>query len=255
MSPRRRAPRPATDEPAVAAAGGVDEGAAKAVAQGEQGAAAAAGRRRKPGSGRRYAGRSAAERQAEQRQRFLAAGRVLFADSGFRATSVRALCREAGLIDRYFYRNFADTQALLAALYTAEMDTVEARILAVFNAAEAGAPQQRIEPAMDTFFAAFEDRRFARICWLEVLGVGPDIDALYLERQNRFARLLETVGRQLRPEWPLDAQETQITTLALVGAISQSALHWYLTDYAAPRAVLVRTNLRLIRGALAALQE
>ncbi|CAA0115565.1 TetR/AcrR family transcriptional regulator [Zhongshania aliphaticivorans] len=200
-------------------------------------------------SGRTYGGESAAERLSRQRQTFMDAGLELFGTVGYRATTVRTLCKQAGLTDRYFYKTFSDTEDLLAAVYTESLDQIQAEVVAAINTA---ANQQltagQIDAGLEAFFSAFENSRMARVCWLEVLGVSPRIDALYTHRTQQFAELLLVLGRAMQPNWSIAEEETRITGIALVGAISQSALQWLLDDYRSPRAMLVSANARLIRG-------
>lgn len=200
-------------------------------------------------SGRTYGGESAAERLSRQRQTFMDAGLELFGTVGYRATTVRTLCKQAGLTDRYFYKTFSDTEDLLAAVYTESLDQIQAEVVAAINI---GASQQlalsQIDAGLEAFFSAFENSRMARVCWLEVLGVSPRIDALYTDRIQQFAELLLVLGRAIQPNWSIAEEETRITGIALVGAISQSALQWLLDNYRSPRAMLVSANARLIRG-------
>jgi len=208
-----------------------------------------------PESGRIYAGESAAERQSRQRRLFMDAGLELFGTVGYRATSVRALCKQAGLIDRYFYKNFADTEELLAALYTESLDQIEREVLAaVATQMPSGDPERVVQAGLDAFFQAFENSRVARICWLEVLGVSPRIDALYIARIQKFATLLLSIARPLAPQWLPSEEEALVTAVALVGAISQSAAHWLLSGYRAERQVLVSANARVLRGTIATLR-
>ncbi|MGG8809799.1 helix-turn-helix domain-containing protein, partial [Streptomyces lividans] len=75
-----------------------------------------AGRLRAPTG--RYGGKSAAQRQAERRRRFLDAALQLFGDSpGYRATTVAALSEAAGLSTRQFYEEFRTLEDVLAALH------------------------------------------------------------------------------------------------------------------------------------------
>jgi len=205
-------------------------------------------------SGRTYGGESAAERLSRQRQTFMDAGLELFGTVGYRATTVRTLCKQAGLTDRYFYKTFSDTEDLLAAVYTESLDQIQAEVVAAINTA---ANQQltagQIDAGLEAFFSAFENSRMARVCWLEVLGVSPRIDALYTHRTQQFAELLLVLGRTMQPNWSIAEEETRITGIALVGAISQSALQWLLDDYRSPRTMLVSANARLIRGLINAL--
>ena len=53
--------------------------------------------------GRRYRGVSEEARQAERRQRFVEAGLTVFGSRGYHSSTVRSICAEAGLTERYFY--------------------------------------------------------------------------------------------------------------------------------------------------------
>lgn len=206
-------------------------------------------------SGRRYAGESAADRLARQRRQFLDAGLELFGSVGYRATTVRMLCRQAGLIDRYFYKNFTDTEDLLAAIHTESLDQIQAVVVeAIQTALASGDADTIFEAGLDAFFRAFENSRVARVCWLEVLGVSPRIDALYTARIEQFADLLVSVAKGLLPRWELSDEEAHFTGIALIGAISQSAMQWLLSDYRAARSTLVSANARVLRGLIRALR-
>lgn len=200
-------------------------------------------------SGRIYGGESAEERLARQRRQFLDAGLELFGTVGYRATTVRMLCKQAGLTDRYFYKTFTDTEDLLAAVYTESLDQIQTEVIAAINAARNKQPASGVVDAgLEAFFTAFENARVARVCWLEVLGVSPRIDALYTKRIEQFADLLLDLGKSMLAGWRLPEEETRITGLALIGAISQSALHWLLEDYHSSRSSLISANSRLIHG-------
>lgn len=207
----------------------------------------------KPAPGRLYGGESADERLARQRQQFMDAGLELFGTIGYRATTVRLLCRQSGLIDRYFYKNFADTEALLAAVYRESMDTLQAQVMAAVAAAPPDDAEALIAAGLEAFFVAFENSRMARVCWLEVLGVSPAIDALYMSNIRRFAQLLIGLARSLVPNWSVPEDEADILGVALIGAISQSAMHWLLGDYRTPRRTLVTATRKLVGGAMAVL--
>ena len=205
-------------------------------------------------TGRSYAGESAAQRLARQRRQFLDAGLELFGTVGYRATSVRALCKQARLIDRYFYKNFHDTEDLLAAVYSEFMDQVQAAAIKAIAESSAGnQPNDLIGAGLDAFFAAIENSRIARVGWLEVLGVSPRIDEMYTRRVQQFADLMLILAKGMLPRWPLADEEARVTGIAVVGAVSQSALHWLLEDYRTPRETLVSANGRLIRGLMEAL--
>lgn len=203
-----------------------------------------------------YGGKSADERQAEQRRLLLDAGIKVFGECGYRASTVKQLCHEAGLTDRYFYLNFPDKEALLAAVYTDAMDTISARVAESVMAADLTRDtSSAIDAGLTAFFTAIEDRAIARIGWLEVLGVSEDIDRLYSARVNQFADLLLSYAHVIEPDAPRDHPLLKIGVLALVGAVSQTALHWLLDDYRAAKSDLVTANRLLILGALGASKQ
>lgn len=206
--------------------------------------------------GRTYGGESAVERLARQRRQFMAAGLELFGTVGYRATTVRMLCKQAGLIDRYFYKNFKDTEDLLAAVYTEATQEIEAEVVkAIAPALAAGDPERAIESGLDAFFRVFESSRVARVVWLEVSGVSPRIDALYTRRIEQFADLLLSLAEAMLPLPRATYEEARITAVAVVGAISQSALFWLLSNYKADRKVLVSATARVLRGTMSVLSS
>src|ERR1700735_1278322 len=79
--------------------------------------------------GRPYGGESPADRVARRRGQFLDAGLELFGTDGYRATTVRGLCKQAKVTDRYFYESFSGTEDLLAAVYQTCMGRVQQRVV------------------------------------------------------------------------------------------------------------------------------
>ncbi|MFP5431308.1 MAG: TetR/AcrR family transcriptional regulator, partial [Gammaproteobacteria bacterium] len=145
---------------------------------------------------RTYGGESPEERMARRRACFIAAGRVLFSQIGYRKTTMRTLCAEAGLTDRYFYESFGSIEDLLVAVYEELMAEMQARIMAALQAAGPGQrPEALIDTGLDAFFRQVEDTAAARIIWLEVLGVSPRVDQVYNHGTRNFADLVLMLSR------------------------------------------------------------
>lgn len=66
---------------------------------------------------RPYRGRLAEARTAERRGRLVQAGIELVGTHGVSAMTMRAVCRGAGLSQKFFYESFTDTEELLHAVY------------------------------------------------------------------------------------------------------------------------------------------
>jgi AcrR family transcriptional regulator len=65
----------------------------------------------------RWSGVPLPDRQALRRDELIAAGVILLGSAGGPALTVRAVCRDAGLTERYFYESFSDRDEFVRAVY------------------------------------------------------------------------------------------------------------------------------------------
>lgn len=94
--------------------------------------------------GRVYGGRSSADREAERRQSLLdAAIDTLIAGDKL---TVRGACQKTGLTSRYFYENFASSDALAEAAYDTCVSSIATQVASAF--AEAPTVDEQISSAM-----------------------------------------------------------------------------------------------------------
>ncbi|MFI1918160.1 TetR/AcrR family transcriptional regulator [Nocardia sp. NPDC020380] len=77
---------------------------------------------------RSYGGRSATDRVAERRAQLIAAGMAIVGSEGVAALGMRALCREAGLSQKFFYESFTGIDELLHAVYAAALSELEQEV-------------------------------------------------------------------------------------------------------------------------------
>lgn len=191
------------------------------------------------GAGRPYGGETAAERRERRREQLLAAGLELFGTLGYRHTTVRGLCKQAGVTDRYFYEQFANLEELLIGVHAAGLDRTEAAILAaVAEYADEPDPEPVIRAGLDAFFQELEDRRLARVLWQEVIGVSPAVDEVYQGGVRRFASFVRLLTEQRFPQLRAPDATVDVVAIALVGAVNETALQWRLRDYDTPRATI-----------------
>lgn len=205
-------------------------------------------------TGRVYGGETADERKARQRRTFLDAGLQLIGTAGYRATTIRALCKEAGLTDRYFYANFENTEALLTAVYEEVFEQFDDRLISILAEDPAArSTHELVVEGLSLFFSTLEDPRVARTVLMEVLGVSDAIDHLYVERIRRFAEFFQNIARHRVEDIAVPAEELKVLSVGLVGAITQTATQWYLNDYDLPRDTLVAANARFFTATFDAL--
>jgi len=199
--------------------------------------------------GRTYGGLSPQQRKAQRRKQFLQAGLELYGTVGFRPTTVRSLCKEARLTDRYFYECCGSLENLLMDVYEQCMTQLTRKILtAISEAYASGDAEAAMKAGLDTYFRELEEPRIARICMSELEGISPQVNALYNQYIQSFANIMNEMARHAFPHWQLDEAERGVIGISLVGALRQSATHWLMTDYANSRETMVRGTLALFRG-------
>ncbi len=209
--------------------------------------------------GRVYGGENQEERRARRRQQFLDAGLEVFGTLGYRAATVRTLCKQAGLTDRYFYESFDTTEDLLMGVYRQQCEALERAVMQAL-AATAGLAgndfMKGIEAGLDAVFTQVSDARMARVVWIEVMGISPRVDKMYNDTMDGFGNLIMMVARQRYPDLGTsDQDEIRMVGLAIAGAVSQCVLHWLLGGYRESKATMVSATSRVFRGLLLTLPQ
>lgn len=220
--------------------------------------------------GRPYGGRTQADRMAERRRRFIEAGIQVFGQQGYRAATVRGLCAQAGLTDRYFYESFDSVQSLLEAVYLHQVGRLR---LGLRQMSAPPVPPVEGEPAPETthpsdpweavaglmhgglslWFDLVRDPLFARVVLVEVLGVGPKVDSLHEAAAADFAVFLVAPLQLLGDAMPGTDTERLLVGHALAGAAVQLGRQWLASGYRQPRDALVNSAVLVCMGALRAL--
>lgn len=185
-----------------------------------------AGRRGAPTG--RYGGRSAAERRAERRRRFLDAGLELFGRGpGYRATTVAALSEAAGLSTRQFYEEFSSLEGLLAELHLEVNDIAERAVLATL-------PEVRGLPLAERtarLFRAYADtitadRARIRIAFVEIVGVSPRMDRQRLARRARWVDFICAEAAAAAERGEIPGRDYRIAAAAFTGSITGLLHDW-----------------------------
>lgn len=199
---------------------------------------------------RRYRGQGGEERRAERRARLLEAGLRVFGEVGFHGATVKTICAEAGLSERYFYESFRNSEDLLCAVYEQHMALQQQRIAAAVQQAPRES-MAMLEAGLRAFLElARENPAGGRVQFLEVLGVSPRVDRLYRQSIESFARLLRSFNAQLPQGEVLAAHDEETLAVGLVGAAVGIAGRWLLTGFAQPLETMLQTMLVIFRGVM-----
>ncbi|ATD72760.1 TetR/AcrR family transcriptional regulator [Gordonia sp. 1D] len=213
---------------------------------------ATAGPSAAPIGGRRYGGADPTERQSRRRRALISAGLDVFGSEGYAKASVKSVCDQAGLTQRYFYESFTDRADLLVAVYDDCVDFARTATLAAaspFLETETDDTEDRGDPkevaperisgagiagelisdaaraTLRAFMSALtDDERRARVMLVEVVGVSPEIERVRMSAIHGWAELILMLARGSRP--PTARQ--RLASVGLVGAVTQLMVDWYV---------------------------
>jgi AcrR family transcriptional regulator len=187
---------------------------------------------------RPYGGVSADDRRAARRARLIEAGLELLAERGWSGTTVRGVCSEAGLSERYFYESFGDRDRLLAAIFdSVAADAAQAVLAAVEAAPHDAAVKARA--GIDAFVRLLaEDPRRARAMLVESLG-NETLRGRREQAFRSFAALVSEQGRSFYGANDVAEADAELTAVALVGGLAELVILWLDGSLAVSRERLV----------------
>ncbi len=200
---------------------------------------------------RSYGGVPAGERRAERRDRLIEAAIGLYGVHGYRSTGVRAVCQAAGLTERYFYENFGNSEALLAASFDRVVTNLIERIRA---AADPAMPVAiRAQAMLVAYYGAIRDHpEAARVFLVEITGVSPTIDAAF---ERSLERLTELILDTHDPRRRSAVAAEPLLRRGVAGGLLHIALAWIAGGFERPVDAVVAAALPLCRLAEPAVRE
>lgn len=176
----------------------------------------------------RYGGRSAEERQAERRRRFLDAGLQLFGDSpGYRCTTVAALSEAAGLSTRQFYEEFRTLEDVLAALHLQVNDWAEEAALAALAEARDLPLAERVAAVFRAYAAnVTSDPRRIRITFVEIIGVSARLEEQRLQRRSRWVDFICAEAAMAVAHGEAAPRDYRIAAAGFIGSVNGLLHDW-----------------------------
>ena len=200
-------------------------------------------------TGRSYRGMTPEQRTAQRRESFLEAGLNLFGNEGFHGATVRKICKEAGLTDRYFYESYSSMEELLIEVYERCLQGILQRLQAsLTDIPSESFPEDLIRTLLTDFFKEMEDPRVAKVCMFEAEGVSDHMHGMYNDYIRRFVMILMGASRAYVKAWPLSDEETEVLGNAIVGGIIQATRNWAVNDYHLSRESMVNGIMILFKG-------
>ncbi|WP_458071813.1 TetR/AcrR family transcriptional regulator [Rhodanobacter sp. BL-MT-08] len=201
-------------------------------------------------AGRPYGGVAHEDRAAERRQALIQAATQVFGTFGFRKATVRAICQQARLNDRYFYAAFDSTDHLLRATYEHHAQRLHAALQQAIES-QGERLEERIDAGLRAFFAFLRDTCAARVLMLEVMGINAETDATYQRNLSEFAKQIIASADPTTQNALGDHADQRIVGMALVGAMTNAGTAWLLSGYRDSEERMVRNCSQVLLGTYA----
>lgn len=198
---------------------------------------------------RTYGGLSDAERKIERRERFLEAGLEVFGTVGLRGATVRALCKAAGLTERYFYESFAETEALFCAVYEQQLEVIR-DLFATEIPRMPTDLNERTRACLKLFFTAMRNDRIVRVLHVESMAGSQRVSSMHHTNLRAFADFAAHLIRFDNPGLNISHELASALGLALNGACISTAVEWMLDKYVVPEDILIDSCTMLILGTM-----
>jgi AcrR family transcriptional regulator len=197
---------------------------------------------------RTYGGLAPEERARQRRERLIHAGIEAFGTRGYHAVTVREICAEAELTERYFYESFASLEKLFAAVYAAVSLELRQATLAVLGK-PFEEPLELAEASLRAFFEFVEnDPRRARILLVEAVAVGEPMQRFVYQNTRDYAELLRSFIELLTPEAASAGLKPELLSTGLIGANIYIAAQWFREGFRAPLEEVLHNTMALYRA-------
>lgn len=199
---------------------------------------------------RPYGGVTAEERRAERQRRLLTAGLSVFGAQGFYRSTVRDICAEAGLTERYFYESYKTLLQLFDAVFLAQA----AALHEVLDAARQATPAQshrlaQTEAALRAWLTFLkDDPRRARILLVDALSIQEIGNGLEEGVDQPFTARLHELITLLHPDLALLGVHPHLIVSGVMGSLIYMTKNWVHSGYVLPLDDILRHTMLVFRA-------
>lgn len=196
-----------------------------------------------------YAGLSAEERIQARKKKLLAAALEIVGTQGYKSATLRVVCKEAELTQRYYYEAFENVEDMLIQLYQHQEQFVAEKVLS--SVTENLDPSSALEVALRTFFQTMKDNpRTVRVLFFETLGVSEKVDATYRKGSEHLEQLILQFSLPLLPADFKASANAKLMAIGLVGFMGELTRNWMLNQFSYETEEIVATMMFMVSQVL-----
>ncbi|MCH2005386.1 TetR/AcrR family transcriptional regulator [Acinetobacter ursingii] len=181
---------------------------------------------------RQFKGLSLTERKHARREKLIEAGIETYGSQGFFSVTVKDVCNEAKLTERYFYESFKKSEDLFQTIFLKLIETLQQNVMqSVMQAAPD--PAKMIDAGLDALLRTLkDDPRLARIIYIDAMLVQElHNQATIQETMLRFDRMIQAFVMLMMPNLQRSEQEVSLIATGLNGYVTQIAIRWVMGGF------------------------
>lgn len=184
---------------------------------------------------RQFKGMSLTERKQARREKIIEAGIEAYGTHGFFSVTVKDICIEAKLTERYFYESFKKSENLFQTIFLQLIDKMQHTLMQSIMQGSPD-PLKMIESGLLGFFKMLhDDPRMARIIYIDAMLVQElHNHATIQETMGQFDRMIHAFVTLMMPKTQLTEKEISLIATGLNGYVTQVAVRWVMGGFKLP---------------------
>ena len=181
---------------------------------------------------RQFKGLSLTERKQARREKLIQAGIQAYGRQGFFAVTVKDICNEAKLTERYFYESFKKSDELFQTIFLTLIDQLQHNVMQAIMQASTD-PRKMIEAGLTALLTTLRDNpRMARIIYIDAMLVQElHNQATIHETMLRFDRMIQAFVMLMMPHIDRSEREISFVATGLNGYVTQIAIRWVVSGF------------------------
>ena len=181
---------------------------------------------------RQFKGLSLTERKQARREKLIEAGIEAYGTHGFFAVTVKDICNEAKLTERYFYESFKKSDELFQTIFLKLIDQLQHNVMQAIMQASTD-PRKMIESGLTALLTTLKDNpRMARIIYIDAMLVQElHNQATIHETMLRFDRMIHAFVMLMMPHINRSEREISLVATGLNGYVTQIAIRWVVSGF------------------------
>ena len=181
---------------------------------------------------RQFKGLSLSERKQMRREKLIEAGIETYGTHGFFAVTVKDICNEAKLTERYFYESFKKSEQLFQTIFLKLIDELQHNVMQAIMQASSD-PHKMIDAGLRALLTTLKDNpRMARIIYIDAMLVQElHNQATIHETMTRFDRMIQAFVMLMMPQINRSEREISLVATGLNGYVTQIAIRWVVSGF------------------------